>query len=106
MRTQHPSYPVVVDTSSSTPAVMTPYATTLTRARGNSLAWWSLQLGRKLTASELIRVQGVPPARVVMNVSPNQMGGLLGNAFTKPVIDRVIEQATAAWSTGFDLDRL
>ena len=53
-----------------------------------------------------MRVQGVTPGIVGMTVSPQQMGALLGNAFTKPVIDRVIDQATAAWSTGFDLDRL
>ena len=29
------SYPAIVDTNSSTAAVMTTYATTLTRARGN-----------------------------------------------------------------------
>ena len=94
------SYPAAIDTNSSTPAVMTTYATTLTRARGNSLAWWSLQHGRKLSASELMRVQGVSPSSVVMNVSPQQMGALLGNAFTKPVMDRVIDQAIAAWSSG------
>ena len=82
---------------------MTTHANTLARAWGSSLAWWSLQHGRKLTASELMRVQDVPPSSVVMNVSPQQMGALLGNAFTKPVIDRVIDHATAAWSSGLDL---
>ena len=101
------SYPVVVDTNSSTPArPMTRYTSALTRARGNALAWWSLQHGRKLTASELMRVQGVAPGSVVMNVSPQQMGALLGNAFTKPVMDRTIDQAIAAWSSGLDLDTL
>ena len=85
---------------------MTGWTPTLTRARGQSLAWWSLQHGRKLTITELMRVQGVPPDSVVMNVSPQQMGGLLGNAFTKPVMDRTIDQAIAAWSSGLDLDTL
>ena len=100
------SYPVVVDTNASKPIAMTRWTPTLTRARGRSLSWWSLQHGRKLTISELMRVQGVSPGSVVMNVSPQQMGGLLGNAFTKPVIDRTIHQAIAAWSSGLDLDMM
>ena len=99
-------YPVVVDTNASSPDAMTRWTPTLTHAGGRSLSWWSLQHGRRLTISELMRVQGVPPSSVVMNVSPQQMGGLLGNAFTKPVIDGVIDQATAAWSSGLDLGTL
>ena len=100
------SYPVVVGICSSKPGAMTGWTPTLTRARGQSSGWWSLQHGRKLTITELMRVQGVHPDSVVMNVSPHQMGGLLGNAFTKPVMDRTIDQAIAAWSSGLDLDTL
>lgn len=53
-----------------------------------------------------MRVHGPFLGRVVMNVSPQQMECLLGHAFTKPVIDRTIDQATAAWSSGLGLDTL
>ena len=53
---------------------------------------------------KLMRAQGVPPSSVEMNVSPQQMGALLGNAFTKPVIGRAIDHATAAWPSGLDAE--
>ena len=51
-----------------------------------------------------MRGQGVSPGSVVMNVSPQQMGGLLGNAFTKPAIDRTTDQAVEAWPSGLELN--
>ena len=70
---------------------------TLTRARGSGMAFFSLQHGRKLNIRELMKVQGVNPRRVELaGVSVNQFGGMLGNAFTVPIIKALIETAINA----------
>lgn len=53
-----------------------------------------------------MRAQGVPPSRVVMHVSPQQMGSWLGNVFTQPVIARTIVQALVVWSSRLGIDVL
>ena len=91
------SYTCIVDTCSSNPGVCTNVLRTITRSRGYSLAYWSLQHGRFLTVAELLRLQGFVPAEVSWaGLSKNQMGALLGNAFTMTLYARVHNAAVAA----------
>ena len=88
--------PAIVDTQATSLALGLNATTTLTNSRGKALAFWSLQHGRPLSVSELMRLQGFDPDELVVNVSPNQMGGLLGNAYTKTVYGRVLGAAVEA----------
>ena len=85
-----------VDIQGSNSNVGIEYAPCLTRARGSALAFWSLQHARALTVSELMRLQGFDPGQLWLNVTPNQMGALLGNAFTGTVCAAVMDAALKA----------
>ena len=85
-----------VDTQGSLPNIGIEHAPCLTRTRGLSLAFWSLQHARALTASELMRIQGFDPSQLWLNISANQMGALLGNAFTGTVCAAVMDAALKA----------
>ena len=56
---RHPEdYVAVVDTQGSKLSMGMETTTTLTRARGYSNAFWSLQHGRPLSVHEMLRLQG------------------------------------------------
>ena len=68
----------------------------LTKTRGQSHAFWSMQHGRPLTVREMCRLQGLNPDWLNVNVSSKQMGGLLGNGFACTVLARIIAAAIEA----------
>ena len=70
---------------------------TLTKTRCASFGFWSLQHARRLTIKELMRLQGVNPARVnLQGVTKRQLASMLGNAFTVPVMTCLIKAAIEA----------
>lgn len=86
-----------MDTAATRPSVQFQRASTLTKSRASARAIWSLQHGRFLTISELLRIQGFKPERVRTKVlSPRQMGARIGNAFTLPVYKKVLRRAINA----------
>ena len=91
------SYACIVDICATCPAVCTDALCTITRSRGYSLGYWSLQHGRQLTVPELLRLQGFEPeAMDWKGTTKNQMGAMIGNAFTRTVYARVHNAAVAA----------
>ena len=59
------SYNIIVDMCASKGHMMEDACPCITKARGGSLAFWSLPHGRALSASELVRLQGVDPSRTI-----------------------------------------
>ena len=89
-------FSIVVDTSSSAPNVTVGYAPCITRSHASSNSYWPLQYGRPFTVSELARLQGFDPATFLVNISANQLAGLLGNAFTCTTLGRVLNECIIA----------
>lgn len=67
----------------------------LTAARSAQGGFWLLGHRRMMTVSELLRLQGIEPAgtEIATVVSARQAGLLIGNAFTLPVVGRVLVSA-------------
>ena len=86
--------PVIVDTDGAKLNYKIDGAPCLTKARGGSRTFWSLQHGRYLSITELMRLQGVPTDIPV--TSERQIGMMLGNGFSVPVIRKLIDAALAA----------
>ena len=64
----------------------------LTAARGAQGGFWSLGRRRMMHVEELLLLQGIDPAstRIRTAVSARQAGALIGNAFTLPLVARVL----------------
>ncbi len=67
----------------------------LTSTRGAQGGFWLMQHNRMMHTHELLRLQGLDPADTQMSgvLSKQQIGHLLGNAFTLPVACRVLVSA-------------
>ena len=85
----------VVDTQSAKLNMRIGGTPCLTKARGGTRAFFSIQHARFLTISELMRLQGVP-TNCAIRISPRQMGMALGNAFSVPVLRAIIAAAIEA----------
>ena len=94
------SYPIIVDTQSTDLNMGWGVCPCLTKARGGALAFWSLQHARPLSARELCRLQGLKPSSLVISITPNQLGALLGNGFTCTLMSRLIQAAINASEAG------
>lgn len=86
----------IVDTCGSKTNIGIECSPCITRSRGSQKAFWSLQHGRPLSSNELLRLQGFDPASVWVNVTDNQLGALVGNAFTLTVFKQVLVAALNA----------
>lgn len=76
-------------------------ARTLTKARGGTGGPWISTKGRRTTIDELFRVQGFNPADYQWReagVTERQMGMMLGNSMSLPVVGHVL--AEALWAAG------
>ena len=82
-----------VDCGSSKPHWVFGASPCLTKSRGQSRAFWSLQHARPFSIRELARLQGLELADMKVPVTDAQMGALLGNGFTATVIMRVMSVA-------------
>ena len=94
------SIPVVVDVGGTGVNMAVDHTPCLTKSRGQSRAFFNLQSGTFLSATELFRLQGYTDDELMtmnMVVSENKLGALLGNAMTKTVLQRLISAAIAAY---------
>ena len=88
--------PVVVDLQSGALNIGFDVSPCLTRKRGQSRAFFSLQHARPLSMNELCRLQGLDIREMRITLTKSQMGSLLGNAFTCTVLARVLASAIQA----------
>ena len=82
---------VVVDCDSSAGGCMWDLCPCITRSRAGSDGHWLIFRGRRLGLDDMLRLQGVQPADVVIpeNVSYRQMCLMVGNAFSANVISAI-----------------
>ncbi len=90
------SYPIIVDIGSSTLNYGLDVCPTLTKSRTSARDYWSLQHGRKLSIMEFARLQGHDASKFKSDCTPTQMGALIGNGFSVPVMRKVIGAAVRA----------
>ena len=84
---------VLVDKGASNLGIGIGVAPCLTKARGQSHNLFKLQTGQAMSLTELLRLQGFDNDEIAsmnMVISPKQLGGLLGNGFTKTVLQRLL----------------
>ena len=63
----------------------------LTRARTQSGGWWVSTHRRRLTTSEMLKLQGMRPDLVGMNrLAPNILKPAIGNAMSANVIEMIV----------------
>ena len=89
-------YAVIVDIGGSKPSWGVGHCPCITATRASSKAFWSLQHGRRLTISEMLRLQGFDPTKVVRVGKDSAMGSRIGNSFTLTVLSRVMDAALSA----------
>ena len=87
---------VVADLGGTKVSSIQDIAPCLTKSRGSALAFWSIQHARALTVREMCKLQGLDSDTMNINVTPHQMGALLGNGFACTVMARVIAAAIQA----------
>ena len=91
-----------IDCSSKFAAVGNNEIKCLTRTRGGQSGPWLSSRGRRTTLAELFRLQGFNPAAFKLvvgdHVSASQMGCMLGNTMSLPVIKAVLIQGL--WAAG------
>lgn len=70
------------------------YAPSLTRSRCQSNGYWAFSRQRKLRLTEYFRLQGICPTRLQCpgDVTENKMRAMVGNAFTVPVIAKIVDR--------------
>ncbi len=94
------SYQVGVDAQSSQVNYQYNGIPCLTQARGKTLSHWKLQSGTFFSLTELCRLQGLSDQEIgqinLSAVTQNQLGGLLGNSFSKSVVQRILVRALRA----------
>ena len=67
---------------------------TITRSRGGNGGFWVTSLGRRLSSTELLRLQGVQPEWLHWRGIPlRSVGEMAGNAMTVPVLAAVLREA-------------
>lgn len=73
---------------------MTDICPTITRSRGGTASYWISSLGRRLSPTELLRLQGFEPHQMRLHrLSPQAIGRMAGNAMTLPVLATVLKWA-------------
>ena len=87
------SFNPIVDASGIRLNMMMDKCPTITYSHGLARGYFSLSHGTRLSARELLRLQGLPSEGLNWCVSERQLGGLAGNAFTGTVYARVLHAA-------------
>ena len=90
------NFPAVVDLHGASLNMGLDVSRCLTKARGGSQAFYSLQHARRLSVNEMCRLQGLDSRDMNINLTRRQMGHLLGNGFTCTVLARVLVSAIQA----------
>lgn len=83
--------PVVIDCNAHKLRWLLHHTPCLTATRGASGGFFVTLVGRMLNMDELFRLQGFEPTNIITTgLSPAKVGHLIGNAFTKTVIERIL----------------
>ncbi len=84
---------VILDCGGSKPQWKVGMCPCITATRGQSRDYWSARRGRRLTITELMKLQGANEAMLhgwENVISPHQMGHIVGNAMTVPIVAGII----------------
>ena len=83
---------IIVNDGGVTGQYMKDVSMTITATRGAGGGFWLPQLGRRTTCQELFRLQGFQDGTYHINdkLTTGHMGRMVGNAFTKTVIERLL----------------
>jgi site-specific DNA-cytosine methylase len=93
---------VAIDIDSSKPNYMVEKSPCLTASRGSTRGYYLTNKQRKMTNSELLRIQGMNPAIAKCSVvSRSQLGEAIGNAMTQTVLEAILKALLLA--CGFDV---
>ena len=69
------------------------HAPTLTHSRCKTRGYYATRLMRRLSVSEMMRLQGMEPCRLDTNgISDTDMGGITGNAMSVNVVTRILKK--------------
>ena len=90
------SYDCVIDCGTSSSSIGIGYCPTLTSTRCRDRGYYSINHNRRLTLSEMMRLQGYPPEAVTIVPPETKFGAAVGNAFSAPVVARILRAAVAA----------
>ena len=75
------------------------YSPCLTRSRCGSRGYWLSWLSRKMTVKEMWQLQGLPPRAFPKDVvSDAQLGKIIGNAISIPVLAALMQNMMTACS--------
>ena len=69
---------------------------TITARRGSELNYWIVDMGRRVTVTDFMLLQGVSPDSYPMDkvgVSDKRMGHMLGNAMSCNILERLLPRA-------------
>ena len=90
------SYDVIVDSGSSSLSYGLDCSPCLTKSRTACRDYWSMRHARKLSISELARLQGHDLSSLKVTCTESQLGSMLGNGFSVPVMRKVLKAAIDA----------
>lgn len=93
------SYPVIVDLGGSKLNMAIGYSPCLTSSRCSARGYAWLQTATRLSTAELFKLQGFTEKNMLdmeFVLPRGQLASMIGNAFTKTVITRVLKQAVKA----------
>ena len=83
--------PVAIDCFSSRCNYAIGYTPCLTASRGSQRGFWITWKSHGfLSVEEMLKLQGFDPAQVVQTISDNQMGKMIGNAFTQTIMEKLL----------------
>ncbi len=92
---------IILDSGGSAPHWVDGLCPCITATRGQSRDYWSAQRLRRLTITELMRLQGADEAMLAGwedVISPQQMGHIVGNAMTVPILAGIIRSIMISMS--------
>ena len=93
-------YGVIIDMGSSKLNMGIGYSPCLTATRCKGLSYMDLQTAKRLSCKEMMRLQGFTTDEIAFmdfsDVSNHTLGAMIGNGFTKTVVQRLLKSAMDA----------
>ncbi len=96
MGVHHRTAPVVCDCDGISGRIVVGHIPCLTAARASRGGFWLIHKGRKLTINEMLKLQGMDPARINfdgLGLRESKIGRMIGDAFTQTVVTRILAKA-------------